>query len=184
MKTFEFLRVAIFVILIMSMVSLSAAELDTREDPFTDPVPKVKSDIPSEPIQKISEDTIPKLYIRYPLTEKERAIVEAVVAAESMGEDFDGQCLVAQCILNTAEATGKRPDEVVLEPGQYATPNYEDSYLVSAAVSAVFDYGYQVTDEPIRYFYAPAWGISKWHETKLDFALEHGGHRFFKEHQQ
>lgn len=182
MKTFELIRVAIFAILIFAMVSVSAAELDTRED-LRAPSPRLETETPAEPLRKISEDMIPAEpieYIRYPMTDQERTIVEAVVAAESMGEDFDGQCLVAQCILNTAEATGKRPDEVVLEPGQYATPNYDCSHLVSEAVSAVFDDGYQVTDEPVRYFYAPAWGTSKWHETKLEFVLEHGGHRFFK----
>lgn len=179
MRILELLRVSIFVILILAMVSVSAAELDTKEDPFTDTVQTMKSEIPSEPHPKISEDKIPKKAIRYPMTEEERTIVEAVVAAESKGEDFNGQCLVAQCILNTAEATGKRPDEVVLAPNQYATPDYENGYLVSAAVSAVFDDGYQVTEEPIRYFYAPAWGTSKWHESQ-DFVIEHGGHRFFK----
>lgn len=180
MKTFELLRVAIFVILILAMVSVSAAELDTKEDLRNDPIPALETEIPSEPLRKISEDMIPETYIRYPMTEQERTIVEAVVASESMGEDFDGQCLVAQCILNTAEATGKRPDEVVLEPGQYATPDYDSSHLVSDAVSAVFDDGYTVTSEPIRFFYAPAWGTSKWHETKLEFVLEWGNHKFFK----
>lgn len=117
---------------------------------------------------------------RYELTAKERLIVEAVVAAESRGEDFDGQCLVAQCILNTAEAQGKRPDEVVLAPKQYAAPAYDRASEVSEAVAAVFDEGYRVTEEPIRFFYSPKYGTSKWHES-LTFVIEHGNHRFFKE---
>lgn len=117
---------------------------------------------------------------RYSLTPEERAIVEAVVAAESGYESFEGQVLVAQCILNTAEARGMRPDEVVLEPKQYADPNYELSHLVVDAVSAVFDDGYTVTDEPVRFFYAPKYCNSAWHENSLTFVLEVGGHRFFK----
>lgn len=118
---------------------------------------------------------------RYTLTPEERIIVEAVVAAESKGESFDGQCLIAQCILNTAEATGKRPGVLVYEEGQYATPDYENHHLVSEAVSAVFDDGYEVTEEPVRYFYAPKYVYSEWHEDELVFVQELGGHRFFKE---
>ncbi len=128
--------------------------------------------------------TIKTIYIKpYSITDEERAVVEAVVASESGAEDYIGQCLVAQCIRNTAEATGMRPDDVVLEEGQYAEPNEELRYLVEKAVSAVFDDGLGATDEEIRYFYAPLYCISKWHEEKLQFVLEHGGHRFFKEKQ-
>lgn len=117
---------------------------------------------------------------RYPLTDEERVIVQAVVAAEAKGESFDGQCLVAQCILNTAEALNISPASVVLAPNQYAPPSYSDGYMVADAVSAVFDNGYTVTNEPIRYFYAPKYCYSAWHEGSLNFVLEHGGHRFFK----
>lgn len=117
---------------------------------------------------------------RYPLTDEERAIVEAVVAAESASESFEGQVLVAQCILNSAEARDMRPDEIVLEKNQYATPRYDLSYMVVDAVSAVFDDGYTVTDEPIRFFYAPKYCNSAWHENSLTFVLSEGGHKFFK----
>lgn len=118
---------------------------------------------------------------RYEITPEELELVARVVHAEAAGEGHDGQALVAQCILNTAEATGKRPDEVVLEPKQYAAPAKEASDEVKEAVTAVFLDGYEVTAEPVRYFYAPAHVESEWHETTLDFVLEHGGHRFFKE---
>lgn len=122
----------------------------------------------------------PEPVARYELTAAERDIVERVVMAEAEGEGYDGQRLVAQCILNTAEAQGIRPDEVVLAPNQYAEPAEYASEMVSDAVSAVFDDGDMVTDEPIRWFYAPKYVTSKWHESK-EFVLEHGGHRFFKE---
>ena len=117
---------------------------------------------------------------RYALTDDEREIVERVVMAEAEGEGFDGQRLVAQCILNTAEAMDLRPDEVVLAPNQYATPAQDASREVKEAVSAVFDDGNMVTDEPIQWFYAPLYVSSAWHESKV-FVLEYGGHRFFKE---
>ena len=117
---------------------------------------------------------------RYALTDVERDIVERVVMAEAEGEGFDGQRLVAQCILNTAEAMDLRPDEVVLAPNQYTTPAQEASQEVKDAVSAVFDDGNMVTDEPIQWFYAPRYVSAAWHESKV-FVLEYGGHRFFKE---
>lgn len=141
------------------------------QEPAPEPVPA------NDPAPEPEAEARP---VRYPLTDEERAVVEAVVAAEARGEDFDGQRLVAQCILNTAEARSMRPDAVVLEKGQYAPPNYDSRHLVSDAVSAVFDDGYMVTDEPVRFFYAPKRCTSKWHES-LTFVVEHGGHRFFKE---
>ena len=117
---------------------------------------------------------------RYEITAEELDIVARVVQAEAVGEGYDGQALVAQCILNTAEEKGIRPDEVVLAPGQYASPAAEVSEAVKKAVTAVFVEGYQVTEEPIQFFYAPDRCESKWHETALEFVLEYGGHRFFK----
>ncbi len=143
------------------------------------------ADQPDEPIETTPEETETHpediAYIRYPLTAEERYHIEAIVSAEAQGEDFDGQALIAQCILNTIEATGKSVYEVIYEPYQYATPNYDEHHLVSEAVAAVFDDGYQVTGEPVRFFYAPARCYSEWHEESLEFVLEHGGHRFFKE---
>lgn len=136
--------------------------------------------LPADPIPEETPETeLPEA--RFRLTADERYHIEAVVAAESRGEDFDGQCLIAQCILNTIEATGKTVYDVLYEPRQYASPNYDEHHLVSEAVSAVFDDGYEVTEEPVRYFYAPARCYSEWHEENLVFIQEHGGHRFFKE---
>lgn len=147
------------------------------EEPTPEPEPE-----PEPAPAQITEDlTIETPEKRYSLTEEERAIVTAVVAAESGYESFEGQCLVAQCILNTCEARNMRPDDVVFEPLQYADPNYELAPLAEEAVAAVFDDGYTVTDEPVRFFYAPKYCDSRWHEEKLTFVIEVGGHRFFKE---
>lgn len=114
---------------------------------------------------------------RYNLTDAERNLVESVVMAESGGESYEGQMLVAQCILNACEIDGIRPAETV-KKYVYAKGRPKPTDSVIKAVSAVFDKGEQVTDEPIIYFYAPAMVQSKFHESQR-FALEYGGHRFF-----
>lgn len=116
---------------------------------------------------------------RYYLTEDERFLVESVVMAEAGSEPFEGQMLVAQCILNAAEKTGDAPSQIVIDY-QYAPGHQTPSTNVRDAVSAVFDDGQVVTDEPILFFYAPALVTSEWHESQ-DFVIELGGHRFFAE---
>lgn len=115
----------------------------------------------------------------YPLTDEDRALVASVVTAEAGGEDYDGQRLVAQCLLNACLMDGLSPDEAV-EEYQYSAARPEPTESVLEAVSAVFDRHDTVTDEMILYFYAPALCSSDWHESQ-DFVLEHGGHRFFAE---
>ena len=141
--------------------------------------PEAKSVVSeAQPIEPIHEQP----YIRYQLTESERAIVERVVMAESGNQHLNGQIAIAQCILNTAEAKGMRPDAVVLAPKQYAKPASAGSvsYSVKQAVSAVFDHGITVTDEPIRYFYAPKYCSGSWHESALTYVITIGDHKFFK----
>lgn len=119
---------------------------------------------------------------RYPLSNEERATVERVVMAEAGHGSSELQEAVALCILNTAEATGQRPDEVATAPGQYADPWEGDiNPSVKTAVSAVFDDGANPIAAPVQYFYAPRWmpgGTSDWHET-LTFVTEIDGVRFF-----
>lgn len=164
-------------VLMIGILLGSAVTAQTEESDKPEPVEArvVHYDPPPQPMPEI---IVPE--VRYALTDAERDLVERVVMAEAEGEGFDGQRLVAQCILNTAEAMDLRPDEVVLAPNQYASPSEEASQEVKEAVSAVFDNGDMVTDEPIRWFYAPKYVYSAWHESK-EFVLEHGGHRFFKE---
>ena len=99
--------------------------------------------------------------------------------AESGGESYEGQVLVAQCILNACEIDAERPGEVVVDY-QYAKARPEPTQSVRDAVAAVFDRGETVVDAPILYFYNPAKTTSRWHETQ-DFVIEVGGHRFFAE---
>ena len=99
--------------------------------------------------------------------------------AEAGGECYEGQVLVAQCILNAAEKLGQQPSEAVVTL-RYAKGRPEPTQSVRDAVAAVFDRGETITDEPILYFYAPARTTSEWHESQI-FVTEVGGHRFFAE---
>lgn len=113
------------------------------------------------------------------LTDYERWVVECIVMGESGGEPYGGQILVAQCILNACLKDGIQPSEVRTKY-KYSGWNDNPTDSVKNAVSAVFDLGEKMVDEPILYFYAPSLCQSKWHETQI-FVIEFGGHRFFKE---
>lgn len=140
----------------------------------------VQYDPPPTPMPEVDISEMETATPRYALTVSERDIVERVVMAEAGGEGFDGQRLVAQCILNTAEAMDMRPDEVVTAPNQYAAPAEHASEMVMDAVSAVFDDGDMVTNEPIRWFYNDKLVYSEWHEGKR-FVMYFGNHKFFAE---
>lgn len=117
--------------------------------------------------------------VRYTLTDAERDVVERVVMAEAGGESFEGQMLVAQCILNAAEKRGVDPSEAVVLYS-YTKSRPDPTQRVKDAVAAVFDRGETVVDEPIIYFYNPALVTSDFHESQI-FVIEEGGHRFFAE---
>ena len=110
-------------------------------------------------------------------------IVERVVAAESRGESMEGQMAVAQTIMNTANHYGLSYEQVALG-GKYTDPvPYElvtDS--VKEACYRVMYLGETVVDEPIMWFYSTKSGyISNWHENSLQFVVQIGNHKFFKE---
>lgn len=115
---------------------------------------------------------------RYELTDDERDLIERVVTAEAASQPMDGMMLVAQCILNTAEADNYSIQRVINSYG-YAKPAGKSTQNAIDAVSAVFDDGYQVTDEPVIYFYNPAAVKSTFHESQV-FVIEIGDHKFFK----
>ena len=113
------------------------------------------------------------------LSDYERRVVECVVMGESGGESYEGQVLVAQCILNACIKEGLQPSQV-RNTYQYSGWNSYPSESVKRAVSAVFDNGCKITNEKILYFYAPEYCSSPWHESQK-FVREVGGHRFFAE---
>ena len=98
---------------------------------------------------------------------------------EAGAEPYEGQMLVAQCILNACERDNLLPSEVRMEY-KYSGWNENPTDSVKLAVKEVFDNGVKAIDEPILYFYAPAICNSSWHESQV-FVVEVGGHRFFKE---
>lgn len=116
---------------------------------------------------------------RYQLSASERDTVERVVMAEAGGESFEGQMLVAQCILNAAEKEGVQPSEAVVIYS-YTSNRPDPTQSVKDAVAAVFDRGEVAIDAPVMYFYNPALVTSTWHESQI-FVAEVGGHRFFAE---
>lgn len=117
--------------------------------------------------------------VRFYLSASERDTVERVVMAESGGESFEGQMLVAQCILNAAEKEGVQPSEAVVIYS-YTSNRPDPTQSVKDAVAAVFDRGEVAIDAPVMYFYNPALVTRDWHESQI-FVAEVGGHRFFAE---
>lgn len=117
--------------------------------------------------------------VRFCLSTSERDTVERVVMAEAGGESFEGQMLVAQCILNAAEKEGVQPSEAVVIYS-YTSSRPDPTQSVKDAVAAVFDRGEVAIDAPVMYFYNPALVTSDWHESQI-FVAEVGGHRFFAE---
>lgn len=116
---------------------------------------------------------------RYTLADAERLEIAQVLTAEAGGEPFAGKIAVAQCILQTCEDEGIRPDEV-LRVYAYSKRRPEPTQEALEAVQDVFDFGIVATTEPIKYFYAPALVDSEWHESQI-YVMTINGHRFFKE---
>lgn len=134
---------------------------------------EVDSKADSQAIKPVKDKVI------FNLTDYERWVVECMVMGESGGEPYEGQVLIAQCILNACLKDNIQPSEVKTAY-KYSGWKENPTKSVKKAVSAVFDLGEKIVDEPILYFYAPLLCQSKWHETQI-FVVEFGGHRFFKE---
>lgn len=115
---------------------------------------------------------------RYTLTDAERLEIAQVLTAEAGGEPFAGKIAVAQCILQTCEDEGIRPDEA-LRVYAYSKRRPEPTQEALEAVQDVFDFGIVATTEPIKYFYAPALVDSEWHESQI-YVMTINGHRFLR----
>ena len=177
-RTLAWAAVVVALVVLFLAIQSRADAAEVAPEPVKEEV--VQYAPPPEPMPEVDVSEMETTTPRYALTDSERDIVERVVMAEAAGEGFDGQRLVAQCILNTAEAMDMRPDEVVTAPNQYAAPAEHASEMVTDAVSAVFDDGDMVTDEPIRWFYNDKLVYSEWHEGKR-FVMYFGNHKFFAE---
>lgn len=166
---------ALMVVLALMIAGRAANGRPAAAGDMTTPLPSVTADI----LSSEQPTALPTPAPRYALTASERDVVERVVMAEAGGEPYEGQMLVAQCILTAAEKTGMTPSEVVVAY-QYAKGRPDPTQSVKDAVVAVFDDGEVVLSEPVMYFYNPAKVTSTWHESQI-FVIEVGNHRFFAE---
>lgn len=178
------LRAATLAAAVLLLGGISVAIFTTpagskQETNILPPTTTVGTYIPDTPAPTAEAVEPAEPAVRYPLTDAERDVVERVVMAEAGGESFEGQMLVAQCILNAAEKRGVDPSEAVVLYS-YTKSRPDPTQRVKDAVAAVFDRGETVVDEPILYFYNPALVTSDFHESQI-FVIEEGGHRFFTE---
>lgn len=116
------LRAATLAAAVLLLGGISVAIFTTptgskQETNILPPTTTVGTYIPdtSAPAAETVEPTEPA--VRYPLTDAERDVVERVVMAEAGGESFEGQMLVAQCILNAAEKETKTTEKYRLLSG-------------------------------------------------------------------
>lgn len=145
----------------------------------TEPIIEPITEPTTEPVVETIETTT-SVEVHEPvfrLSESERSMVEGIVMGEAGGESYEGQVLVAQCILNGSLKEGLQPSELRIRY-QYSGWNAHVTDSVRKAVSAVFDYGFKVTEEEILYFYNPNMTYSRWHES-MRYVLTEGNHKFF-----
>ena len=123
---------------------------------------------------------------KFNLSDDWRLYIECMVAGEVGGEPYDAMLAVAQCIYNAMLKHDYTPEEVRINY-QYAgwksmdvlaAESTDAADNVRRAVSQIFDDEDFITDEPILYFYAPAYGRSDWHEAQK-FIFEIGATKFF-----
>lgn len=151
----------------------------TEKPAVSDAAAEQPTAIVTTPAESAQTPDQAELTVRFYLSTSERDTVERVVMAEAGGESFEGQMLVAQCILNAAEKEGVQPSEAVVIYS-YTSSRPDPTQSVKDAVAAVFDRGEVAIDAPVMYFYNPALVTSDWHESQI-FVAEVGGHRFFAE---
>lgn len=157
-------------------VQLPQTETETVE------IETVITEIETEIVENetLESETVPEeIEAYFYLSDQERYIVECIVMGEAGGESYEGQVLVAQCILNGCLKEDVQPSKL-RKMYKYSGYRTNVTKSVKKAVRDVFDEGYRITDEPILYFYAPKHCKGKWHETQC-FVIEVGGHRFFKD---
>lgn len=163
------------------VIELIEPEIITEAEPITyETEPIIHETEPETEPESIAEiEQSVEIEPLFYLSDYERWIAECIVMGESGAEPYEGQILVAQCLLNACLKDDLHPSKVRTKY-KYSGWNDNPSDSVKEAVSAVFDDGYKVTEEFILYFYAPKYLKSKWHETQR-FVIEIGGHRFFAE---
>jgi len=119
----------------------------------------------------------PEPEVRYPLTDYERSIIEKAIMGEARGEPYEGQMMIAQCILDGAERNNL---DIATSMGKYQiySINMTATDSVREAVAAVFDRGERVTEEKADLWYAYNTIYSGWHESQ-QYICTIGNHKFF-----
>lgn len=176
------------IIFILVMISIHQQHNKHKDNSVIAKTPETivqdETEIAIKPIMIETEETTVEIETAkgveaFHLNDYERWVAECIVMGESGSESYEGQVLVAQCLLNACLKDSLQPSEVRIEY-KYSGWNENPTDSVKAAVKAVFDDGYKITDEHILYFYAPKYAKGQWHETQR-FIIELGGHRFFAE---
>ena len=164
---------------IVAGIVMVISSVTTERPAASDAAPERPAAVVTTPAESAQTTDQTEPTVRFYLSASERDTVERVVMAEAGGESFEGQMLVAQCILNAAEKEGVQPSEAVVIYS-YTSNRPDPTQSVKDAVAAVFDRGEVAIDAPVMYFYNPALVTSDWHESQI-FVAEVGGHRFFAE---
>lgn len=129
-----------------------------------------------------TESSSPENVYTYEISEAERLCILEVLIGECRGESFIGQMAVAQCIRDTAEYYGIRPNEVIEQfsyyRGDISMVDEQAQEVLNLAIDNVFTKGVRVTTSRIMFFYNPDKVVSKWHESqKYVITIDH--HKFF-----
>lgn len=164
---------------IVAGIVMVISSVTTERPAASDAAPERPAAVVTTPAESAQTTDQTEPTVRFYLSASERDTVERVVMAEAGGESFEGQMLVAQCILNAAEKEGVQPSEAVVIYS-YTSNRPDPTQSVKDAVAAVFDRGEVAIDAPVMYFYNPALVTSDWHESQI-FIAEVEGHRFFAE---
>ena len=175
-------EIVLFALIICVILILFNANRSSVEPEVATIQPEVKTLDKENTTNNNTIENIEEPIIKEPsffLSDYERWIVECIVMGESGSESYEGQILVAQCIVNACLKDGLQPSEVRTKY-KYSGWRENPSESVKDAVSSVFDDGCRLVEECILYFYAPKYSKGSWHETQ-QFVIEVGGHRFFAE---
>lgn len=103
--------------------------------------------VEEEPIKTETKET----------TTEERDLLIRLVIAEAGAEPFEGQCAVAQVVLDRVEHHASTITDIIYSPCQFTTPYAGDVSKFPDAIEATDKVlaGYRVFEEPTTYFFNP-----------------------------
>ena len=164
---------------------IDTTEIEYQQDDDVVIMETIVTEIEPEP--QIEEQESESTFVYEPpfhLTEYETWFVECVVGGEAAGEPYKGKVAVAQCYFDAMLKDGLSATEVKSAYGydgwnenlDKQDPKAYDE--VKNAVMDVFYGGKFVTEKPILFFYAPAYGRSEWHEAQ-EYWGSIANHKFF-----